>query len=334
MDGNRPIVMLRAVVLAALSLFAAVTAGEAQTKLPRLCFLTFDPGTLEKRSPVFDGFFNGLRERGYLNGRNIDIVYLSADNNGGRYPELIDKCLGLGPDVIAVTTTPAALLLKKATHTVPIVMVGLGDPVGAGVVDSLSRPSGNITGTSLMIPELAAKRLQLLKELMPGMSRALVLAVLADPIGPLQVTAMERIAGSLGVTLLVHDIRTADDLPRAFVDAATSGAQGVLVTAESIFNVYRAEITDLSARYKLPAIYGARYPVTDAGGLMAYVVDGPDVLSDTAGYVDRILKGAKVSELPVQQPTKFQLIVNLKTATALGLTIPPTLLARATQVIE
>jgi putative ABC transport system substrate-binding protein len=188
---------------------------------------------LQHRSPVNDAFFDGLRERGYLDGRTIDIAYLSADNKGGGYPALIDRCLQLQPDIIAVTTTPAALLLKKATHTVPIVMVGLGDPVGAGVVDSLARPSGNITGTSLMIPELTAKRLQLLKELVPGMSRALVLAVLSDPIGPLQVKSMEQIAGPLGVVLQVRDIRTADDIPRAFADTIKTGVQGALVNAEA-----------------------------------------------------------------------------------------------------
>lgn len=331
MHRRGPIARLRLVLLSVSLLLGAPAAGEA--KIPVLCFLTFDPGTLQHRSPANDGFFDGLREHGYVDGRTIDIAYLSADNNGGRYPALIDKCLHLQPDIIAVTTTPAALLVKNATHIVPIVMVGLGDPVGAGVVDSLARPSGNITGTSLMIPELAAKRLQLLKELVPGMSRALVLAVLSDPIGPLQVKAMEQIAGPLGVALEVHDIRTADDITRAFADAAEN-VQGVLVTAESMFNVYRAEVTDLAARYKLPAIYGTRYPVTDAGGLMAYVVNGPEVSRDAAGYVDRLLKGAKVAELPVQQATKFELLLNMKTAKELGLTIPASLLARATQVIE
>lgn len=332
MKQRRPIARLRLVVLAVLVWLGAAAAGEA--KIPVLCFLTFDPGTLQHRSPTYDGFFDELRKRGYVDGRNLDIVYLSANNNGGGYPALIDRCLSFEPEVIAVTTTPAALLLKNATHTVPIVMVGLGDPVGAGVVDSLARPSGNITGTSLMIPELAAKRLQLLKELVPAMSRALVLAVLSDPIGPLQIKAMERLAGPLGVALQVHDIRTADDITRAFADAAKQGAQGVLVTTESMFNVHRAEVTALADRYKLPAMYGTRSPVTDAGGLMAYVVNGPEMFRAAAGYVDRLLTGAKVAKLPVQQPTRFPLIVNLKTAKALGLTIPPALMARATQVIE
>ena len=146
------------------ALLAAPCAGEAQQSkdIPRLCFLTFDPGTLQTRSPRFDGFFQGLRDLGYVHGRNINISYLSADNNGDRFPALIDECLNLKPDVIAVTTTPAAHLLKKATRTVPIVMVALGDPLGTGLVDSLARPSENITGMSLMVSQLAVKRLELL----------------------------------------------------------------------------------------------------------------------------------------------------------------------------
>ena len=157
-------------------------AAQAQQKrIPRLCFLTFDPGTLRTRSPRFDGFFQGLQDLGYVNARNIEISYLSADNNGDRFPALIDECLSLKPDVIAVTTTPAAHLMKKATRDIPIVMVALGDPLGTGLVDSLSRPSENITGMSLMVPEMAVKRLELLRELVPGISRVLVLSFLADP---------------------------------------------------------------------------------------------------------------------------------------------------------
>jgi len=218
--------MLRVAFLAAVALLAMLCAGEAQQskKIPQLCFLTFDPGTLQTRSPRFDGFFQGLLDLGYVHGRNINISYLSADNNGDRFPALIDECLSLKPDVIAVTTTPAARLLKKATSTVPIVMVALGDPVGTGLVDSLSRPSENITGMSLMVPQLAVKRLELLKELVPGLVRVTVLSFLADPIAPIQVQALEGAAHSLGVTLRVQDIRTADEIPAAFAAASRAGA--------------------------------------------------------------------------------------------------------------
>ena len=315
---------------------AVPCAGEAQQSkdIPRLCFLTFDPGTLQTRSPRFDGFFHGLQDLGYVHGRNINISYLSADNNGDRFPTLIDECLSLKPDVIAVTTTPAARLLKRATRTIPIVMVALGDPLGTGIVDSLSRPSENITGMSLMVPQLAVKRLELLKELVPGISRVLVLSFLADPIAPIQVKAMEGAARSLGVVLHVQDIRTADDIPAAFAVESRARAQGVLITEESMFIVHRARVTELAARHKLPAVYPFLLPVTDANGLMAYTVKAPELHRNAAAYVDRILKGAKVIDLPVQQPTKFELVINLKTAKALGLTIPPSLLQRADQVIE
>jgi putative ABC transport system substrate-binding protein len=269
-----------------------------------------------------------------VHGNNINISYLSADNNGDRFSTLIDECLSLKPDVIAVTTTPAAHLLKKATRTIPIVMVALGDPLGTGLVDSLSRPSENITGMSLMVPELAVKRLELLKELVPGISRVLVLSFLADPIAPIQVKALEGAAPSLGVTLLVQDIRTADDIPAAFEAASRAHAEGALITEESMFIVHRARVTELAARHKLPAVYPFLLPVTDAGGLMAYTVKAPALHRNAAAYVDRVLKGAKVADLPVQQPTQFELVINLKTAKALGLEVPPTLLARADEVIE
>jgi putative tryptophan/tyrosine transport system substrate-binding protein len=315
---------------------AVPCAGEAQQSkdIPRLCFLTFDPGTLQTRSPRFDGFFRGLQDLGYVQGRSIEISYLSADNNGDRFPALINECLALKPAVIAVTTTPAAHLLKKATRTIPIVMVALGDPLGTGLVDSLTRPSENITGMSLMVPQLAVKRLELLKELVPGVSRVLVLSFLADPIAPIQVKAMEGAARSLGVTLEVHDIRKTDDISAAFAAGSRAHAQGALITEESMFIVHRARVTELATRHKLPAVYPFLLPVTDAGGLMAYTVKAPELHRSAAAYVDRILKEAKVSDLPVQQPTQFELVVNLKTAKALGLTIPPSLLQRADQVIE
>jgi putative ABC transport system substrate-binding protein len=311
-----------------------LAARAQQKRIPRLCFLTFDPGTLRTRSPRFDGFFQGLQDLGYVNARNIEISYLSANNNGDLFPALIDECLSLRPDVIAVTTTPAAHLLKKATRDIPIVMVALGDPLGTGLVDSLSRPSENITGMSLMVPEMAVKRLELLREVVPGISRVLVLSFLADPIAPIQVKAMEGVAGSFGLTLQVQDIRAADDIPAAYEAGSRSGAEGVLVTEESMFIVHRARLTEFAARYKLPAVYPFLLPVTDAAGLMAYAVHAPELYRNAAVYVDRILKGAKVTELPVQQPTKFDLVINLKTARALGLEVPATLLARADEVIE
>ena len=330
------IVLLALILVSlALGLLAPVVAeAQAAGRIPRLCFLTFDPGTLRSRSTRFDAFFQGLRDLGYVDGQTITIDYLSADGRGERFPALAAECLRLKADIIAVSTTPAAQVAKNATRTIPIVMLALGDPVGTGLVDSLARPGGNVTGMSLMAPDLAAKRLELLKEAVPGISRVLVLSYLADPIAPLQVKALKEAARSLGVTLQIRDIRTADDLPAAFDAGARERAQGLLTTAESIFVVHRARVSELAARHRLPAMYPYSTLVVDAGGLMAYDVNIPDLQRRAATFVDRILKGAKPSDLAVQQPTKVELVINLKTAKALGLTIPPSLLLRADRVIE
>jgi putative ABC transport system substrate-binding protein len=300
--------------------------------MPRLCFLTFDPGTLQ--SNRFEAFFQGLRDLGYANGQNIAIDYLSAEGNGERFPALAAECLRLKADVIVVSTTPGAKAAIVATRTIPIVMIGLGDPVRTGLVKGLAQPGGNVTGLSLMVPEVAVKRLGLLKEAIPGISRVLVLSYLVDPIAPLQVKALQEAASSLGVTVQFHDIHTADDLPAAFDAAAKDHADAFLTTAESLFVAQRARLTELAARYKLPAMYSYSTNVVDAGGLMAYDVSYPDVIRRAASYVDRILKGAKPSDLPIEQPTKFEFSINLKTAKTLGLTIPSGVLAIADKVIE
>jgi len=333
---RQPAKMLRVALLAMLTFFSAPIMGEAQPskKIPRLCFLTFDPGTLQSRSPRFDAFFEALRDLGYVDGQTISIDYLSADGDGERFPALAAECLRLQADIIAVTTTPAAQVAKSTTRTVPIVMVALGDPVQTGLVASLARPGGNITGMSQMVLDLAAKRLALLTEAVPGISRVLLLSYLGDPIAPLQVKALNEAARSLGVALQVQDIRSGDDLPAAFDSAARARADGLLTTAESMFVVHRARVTALAARYRLPAMYPYKSQVVEAGGLMAYDIDTPDLHRRAAVYVDRILKGAKPSDLPVQQPTKFQFVINLKTAKALGLNFPEKIRALADQVIE
>jgi ABC-type uncharacterized transport system substrate-binding protein len=318
------------------SLLAAPLAAGAQQarKFPQLCFLTFDPGTARSPSPRFAAFFQGLQDLGYVNERTIAIHYLSANGHNERFPELVAECLRLKPDIIAVTTTPAARAAKSATRTIPIVMVALGDPQGTGLVDSLARPGGNVTGMSQLTSGLAAKRLALLKEAVPRISRVLVLTFLVDPIAPLQVKALKEVAPSLGMTLLIRDIQTADDLPAAFDAGVRERAEGLLTTAESIFRAERARVTELAAHHRLPAIYPYSAFVTDAGGLMAYEINDSDLHARAATYVDKILKGAKPSDLAVQQPTKFELVINLKAAKALGLTIPQSLLQRADQVIE
>jgi putative tryptophan/tyrosine transport system substrate-binding protein len=310
-----------------------VARAQQPKNIPRLCFLSFDLDPAASRSR-FEAFFQGLRDLGYVDGQTITIDYLSAEGRGERYPALTSECLRLKADIIAVSTTPAAQAAKNATRTIPIVMIALGDPVGTGLVDSLAHPGGNVTGMSLMSPDLAVKRLELLKEAVPSISRVLVLTYLVDPIAPLQVKALNKAAPLLGVTLQIQDIRSADDLPAAFDAGAREGAEGLLTTAESIFIVQRARVSELAARHRLPSMFPFSIQVTDAGGLMAYDATYSDLQRRATTYVDQILKGAKPSDLAVQQPTKFALVINLKTANAIGLTISESFLQRADQLIE
>ena len=256
-----------------------------------------------------------------MDGQTIAVDYLSADGRSERFPALAEECLRLEADIIALSTTPAAQAAKNATRTIPIVMIALGDPVGTGLVHSLARPGGNVTGMSLMVPELAVKRLELLKESVPSISRVLVLTYLLDPIAPLQIKALNEAAPLLGVTLQIRDIRTADDLPAAFDAGAAEHADGLLTTAESIFVAERGRVNELALRHRLPSMYPFSIQVTDAGGLMAYDVNYPNLQRRAANYVDSILKGTRPSDLAIQQPTKFALVINLKTAKEIGLTI-------------
>jgi ABC-type uncharacterized transport system substrate-binding protein len=311
---------------------ASPLAAEAQSgRIPRICFLTFDPGT--PQSTIFTPFFQGLRDLGYVDGRNIAIDYLSADGRGERFPTLAADCVRLKADVIVVTSTPGAQAAKNATHTIPIVLHALSDPVATGLVASLARPGGNVTGVTSMSSGLAAKRLELLKEAVPRISRVLVLSDLIEAIAPSQVKELETAARSLGLKLLVQDIRTADDLPAAFEAGARERVEGFLATSESVFVVQRKRVVELAAQHRLPGMYPYRL-VVDAGGLMAYDSYTSELQTRVAIYVNKILKGTKPADLPIEQPTKFELVINLKTAKALGLTIPPSLLGRADEVIQ
>jgi len=310
-----------------------VAQAEETKKIPHLCFLTFDPGTSQSRAPRFDVFFNSLRDLGYVDGQTIIIHYLSADGKDDRFPALASECLQLNADIIAVSTTPAAQAAKRATRTIPIVLIAVGDPVGTGLVESITRPGGNVTGMSQMVPELSMKRLELLKEAVPSISRVLVLSYLSDPIAPLQVAALDKVAPSLGVTLFVRDVRSSADIAPAFDAGMREHVDGLLMTAESVLVVHGAQISEFAARLRLPAVYP--YVVqAKAGGLMAYETSIPELHKNAALYVDKILKGAKPSDLPIQQPAKLNFVINLKAAKALGLAVPPSLLARADEVIE
>ena len=312
-------------------ILAAPLAAEAQqgAKIPRLCYLALSPAT----NTAYDAFLQGLRDLGYADGRNLVIDYLSADARFDRFPALAAECVRLKADIIVAVTTPGALAAKKATTTIPIVSPATGDPVATGIVASLARPGGNVTGLSLMGPGLSGKRLALLKETVPGISRAAVLANFADPIAAPQVNDMENAARGIGIHLRTYDVRTPEELPGASAAAARDGAEGILATIESIFLGQRTRVVELAVRHRLPAVYPYREFV-EAGGLMAYGPNFADLFRRAATYVDKILKGAKPADLPIEQPTKFELVINLKTAKALGLTIPPSLLQRADQVIE
>ena len=315
----------------AVAIWPPGTHAQQPKKMPRLCFLTFDPGTLV--STRFKPFFQGLRDLDYVDGQSITIDYLSADGQGERFPALAADCLRLKADIIVATTTPATQAAKNATQAVPIVMYPLGDPVGTGLVASLTRPGGNVTGLTFMASGLAAKRLELLKEAVPTISRVLVLSYLVDPIAAPQVRELEQAARAVDVHLLVRDIRSANDLPAAFDSGSREGVEGVITTAESIFAAEGKRVVELAVQHKLPGLYPYRL-MAEAGGLIAFDSYTPSFQAHTANYVDKILKGAKPSDLPVEQPTKFELTINIRTAKTLGLTIPPSLLVRADEVIE
>src|SRR5262245_822840 len=295
---------------AAVAAWPRAAHAQQPNKIPHLCFLTFDPGTLQSRGPRFNAFFEALKELGYVNGQTISIDYLSAEGSDERFPDLVSECLRNKADVIAVSTTPAAQAAKRATRSVPIVLIALGDPVGTGLAESVAKPGGNVTGMSMMVPELAVKRLELLKEAVPTISRVLVLSYLADPIASLQVAALDKAAPSLGVTIFVRDIRAEADIATAFDAGVRGRVDGLLVTAESLLVVHRATISEFAARLKLPAVYPYSIQVTD-GGLMAYDVNIPDLHRNAALYVDKILKGSKQYDLQIQQLYQIRLVLNL-----------------------
>jgi putative tryptophan/tyrosine transport system substrate-binding protein len=312
-------------------LWPLIARAQQSKKVPRLCFLTFDPGTLE--TTRFKPFFQALRDLGYVNGQTITIDYLSANGQGERFPDLAADCLRSKTDIIVVTTTPAAKAAKAATSTIPIVMYPLGDPVVTGLVASLNRPGGNVTGLTFMASGLAAKRLELLKEAVPQISRVLVLSYRVDPIAAPQLKELAIAADTLGARLLVHDIQTADDIAAAFDAGVREGVEGVLTTVESIFAAEGKRVAQLALGHKLPGLYPYRLMV-EAGGLMAFDSYTPSFQALTATYVDKIIKGANPADLPVEQPTKFELFINMRTAKTLGLTIPSSLIVRADELIE
>ncbi len=319
----------RFIELIAGGLLAAPLAASAQQagKVYRIGIL----GTFENPR-AWEAFLQGLHELGWAEGKNIVTERRFSGEKQERLRDLAAKLARLNVDVIVTATTPATLAAKNATTTIPIVMLA-GDPVGAGLVGSLARPGGNITGLSLLNPATGGKRVELLKEILPGATR---LGVLGNPTNPwtaLMVKEIEVAARTLGMQLQRLEVERPTDFEAAFGAAIRGRAAALLVLEDGLNFAYMATIVGLAAKNRLPAAYGYREYV-DAGGLMSYGVNVPDLYRRAATYVDKILKGAKPADLPVEQPTKYELAINLKTAKALGLTIPPSLLLRADEVID
>ena len=310
-------------------------AGEAPqaAKVPRIGYVSTN---LAASPHLVDAFRQGLRDLGYVEGSNVVIEYRSAEGKLERLPALAAELAALKVDVIVAPNTPAVLGTKEVTRTLPIVFVTVADPVTSGLVASLARPGGNVTGLSLFGPELAGKCLELLKQAVPGVGRV---AFLRQPGALDERTEMRWMkeadvaARALGMRLQFVEARGPADFDRAFSDMTRARADALAVLAGSTIFAERRRVVDLAAKNRLPAVYAWR-EYADVGGLMSYGPDLADLYRRAATYVDKILKGANPSDLPVEQPTKFQLVVNLKTAKTLRLTIPPSVLARADQIID
>ena len=322
-----------AVAMASRLLAAPHNAGAQQAgRLPRLGYLGASSPTLEPE--ILEAFRQGLRDLGYVEGQSIAIEYRWAEGHEDRLPELATELVGLKVDVIVTTGTPGTLAAKRATQTIPIVMTATGDPLRSGLVTSLARPGGNVTGFSTLRSELEGKRLDLFKQTFPRFSRVAMLWDSANPSTKFYLLHIEAAARASHVTLQpAVAVRRVEDLDRAFAAIARGHADALFVVSGRSLLAERGRIVEFAAKSRLPAIYPYREYV-EAGGLMSYSANYPDLYRGAALYVDKILKGAKPADLPVQQSARFDLVINLKTAKALGLTIPPSLLARADQVIE
>src|SRR5262245_15334965 len=305
------------------------TEAQQPAKIPRIGILI--PGSSAfPTSARYDSFRQKLRDLGYIEGENISIEIRYAEGKEDRLSDFAAELVKLKVDVIVTSTVPGVLAAKNATSTIPIVFWAVFDPVRAGLVSSLARPGGNITGLSILNPELDGKRLELLKETFPKITKV---AYLRDA-GSLRAgTAMQEAARALGLQLQYLDLRSAKDFDGAFKAVLKERAQALTTSAVPIISMNQQRIVDFAAKNRLPAIYPYSEFI-DAGGLMFYGVSFSDLFRRAATYVDKILKGAKPGDLPVEQPTKFELVINLKTARQIGLTIPPTVLGRADRVIK
>ncbi len=301
--------------------------GQQTRKVPRIGVLG---GQSPEISPPILVLREGLRELGYVEGQNIAIEWRWAQGKDERYPDLAAELVKLKVDIIVAPTTAGAQAAQRATKTIPIVMGFVSDPVALGLVANVARPGGNITGLGVPTPEIAGKRLQLLREVAPTVAR---IAVLSDPSQPADLRGTEAAAQALGVQLQVWKVESGGELDRVFTAIARERTAGIIILGSTTLFANRARIAQLAVRHRLPTSAWAR-ELTEAGCLMSYGANLHDVARRAAYFVDKILKGAKPGDLPIEQPTKFELVINLKTAKALGLTIPPSLLGRADEVIH
>jgi putative tryptophan/tyrosine transport system substrate-binding protein len=321
-------------VIVALGLFAALLAGEAQqpTRVHRIGYLL---GTTREQEPFLETFLEAMRALGYVEGQNLVMEYRAAKGQYERFPAFAAELVRLKVDVLLVVITSAALAAKDATTTIPIpiVMLGVGDPVGSGLVASLARPGGNVTGVTSLSVDLMGKQLELLKAMLPTLSRVAILWEPANLAHVLRVREADMAAQRLGVQLHRVEARGPEAFDRAFADMTRAHAGALLVLGGNIAYEHRRRLAELAATSRLPTMHNVR-PFVEAGGLMAYGPTSRDLRRRAAVYVDKILKGAKPADLPVEQPTKFELVINLKTAKTLGLTIPQSILVRADELIQ
>jgi putative ABC transport system substrate-binding protein len=317
--------------LAALGAFPVGSNAQQTGKIVRLGILS--PLSASAFAPNDQALRQGLSELGWVEGRNFVITTRYAEGRYDRLPGLAAEIAGLKVDAIISGSTPGALAAKNATTTIPVVFVTTGDPVASGLIASLARPGGNVTGLTVLGRELSAKRLAILKEAFPGVSHV---AVIANPDGPESAPMLKGLDGAvkaLGIKLRILEVRGPNELEKTFATIASARVGAIMVLTDILFLTHRERIVELAAKTRLPAMYAFREHV-NAGGLMFYGAPLDDMWRRAATYVDKILKGAKPADLPVEQPTKFELVINLKTAKALGITIPQSVLARADEVIR
>jgi putative ABC transport system substrate-binding protein len=319
--------------LVSMVMLASTHLAEAQqpTKVPRIGFLAASPASA--LSTRIEAFRQGLRELGYVEGKNIIIEWRSAEEKLDRLPALAAELVRLKVDVIVAAGPATTRAAKEATVTIPIVMGFAGDPVGSGFVASLARPGGNITGLSTLAPEISGKRLELLKEIIPKLSRVAVFGNSTEPGNAQALKEIELAARALGVQFQYLEVRDPKDIETAFRAATKGRADAVLALNSPVLNSQRTQVVELTVKSRLPTIYDRSEFVED-GGLMTYGVSSTDLFRRAATYVDKILKGRKPADLPVEQPIKFEFIINLKAAKQIGLTIPPNVLVRADKVIK